>query len=230
MDVSPDDLSSGDASTLISSAVAGLNSDDIENFQILKDASATALYGARAMNGVIVITTKRGKKGSTSVSYSGEYTMRMKPSYSNYNIMNSREQMSVYRELEAKGWLNHAEISRQKNGGIYKKMYDLINTYDPTTGFGLQNTPEAKAKFLQKYEMTNTDWFDELFTNNITQNHSVSLTGGNEKSNFYFSTSYYGDKGWSIADKVDRYTVNANASVKLNDKLKVGFITAGSFR
>ncbi|MDE5423636.1 SusC/RagA family TonB-linked outer membrane protein [Ancylomarina sp. DW003] len=230
VDVSPDDLSSGDASTLISSAVAGLNSDDIENFQILKDASATALYGARAMNGVIVITTKRGKKGSTSVSYSGEYTMRMKPSYSNYNIMNSREQMSVYRELEAKGWLNHAEISRQKNGGIYKKMYDLINTYDPTTGFGLQNTPEAKAKFLQKYEMTNTDWFDELFTNNITQNHSVSLTGGNEKSNFYFSTSYYGDKGWSIADKVDRYTVNANASVKLNDKLKVGFITAGSFR
>jgi len=230
VDISPDDLSSGDASTLISSAVAGLNSDDIENFQILKDASATALYGARAMNGVIVITTKRGKKGATSVSYSGEYTMRMKPSYSNYNIMNSREQMSVYRELEAKGWLNHAEISRQKNGGIYKKMYDLINTYDPETGFGLQNTPEARAKFLQKYEMTNTDWFDELFTNNITQSHSVSLTGGNEKSNFYFSTSYYGDKGWSIADKVDRYTVNANASVKLNDKLKVGFITAGSFR
>ncbi|MFA8435079.1 MAG: SusC/RagA family TonB-linked outer membrane protein [Marinifilaceae bacterium] len=230
VDVSPDDLSSGDAATLISSAVAGLNSDDIENFQILKDASATALYGARAMNGVIVITTKRGKQGAASVSYSGEYTMRMKPSYSNYNIMNSREQMSVYRELEAKGWLNHAEISRQKNGGIYKKMYDLINTYDPATGFGLENTPEARAKFLQKYEMQNTDWFDELFTNTITQNHSVSLTGGNEKSNFYFSTSYYGDKGWSIADEVDRYTVNANASVKLNDKLKIGFITAGSFR
>lgn len=230
VDVSPDDLSSGDAATLISSAVAGLNSDDIEKFEILKDASATALYGARAMNGVIVITTKRGKKGATSVSYSGEFTMRLKPSYSNYNIMNSREQMSVYRELEAKGWLNHAEISRQKSGGIYKKMYDLINTYDPTTGFGLQNTPEARAKFLQKYEMTNTDWFDELFTNNITQNHSVSLTGGTEKSSFYFSTSYYGDKGWSIADEVDRYTVNANASVQLNEKLKIGFITAGSFR
>ena len=231
VDVSPDDLSSGDAATLISSAVAGLNSDDIENFQILKDASATALYGARAMNGVIVITTKRGKSGSARVSYSGEYTMRMKPSYSNYNIMNSREQMSVYRELEAKGWLNHAEISRQKNGGIYKKMYDLINTYDSETGrFGLENTPEARAKFLQKYEMGNTDWFDELFTNSMTQNHSVSLAGGTDKSSFYFSTSYYGDKGWSIADKVDRYTVNANASVNLSEKLKVGFITAGSFR
>jgi len=231
VDVSPDDLSSGDASTLISSAVAGLNSDDIESFQILKDASATALYGARAMNGVIVITTKRGKAGSAKVSYSGEYTMRMKPSYSNYNIMNSREQMSVYRELESKGWFNHSDISRQKNGGIYKKMYDLINTYNTTIGeFGLVNTPEARAKFLQKYEMQNTDWFDVLFKNTITQNHSVSLAGGTDKSNFYFSTSYYGDKGWSLVDKVDRYTINTNASVNITEKLKVGFIAASSFR
>lgn len=231
VDISPDDLSSGDATTLISSAVAGLNSDDIEKFEILKDASATALYGARAMNGVIVITTKRGKQGVTKVSYSGEYTMRLKPSYSSYNIMNSREQMSVYRELEAKGWLNHAEISRQKDGGIYKKMYDLINTYDATAGeFGLENTPEGRAKFLQKYEMQNTDWFDVLFKSTITQNHSVSISGGTDKSSFYFSTSYYGDKGWSIADKVDRYTINANGNVKINDKLKLGFLTAGSFR
>ncbi len=63
VDVSPDQLSSGDATTLISSSVAGINADDIQDFQILKDASATALYGARAMNGVIVITTKKGKAG-----------------------------------------------------------------------------------------------------------------------------------------------------------------------
>lgn len=231
VDVSPDDLSSGDAATLISSAVAGLNTDDIENFQILKDASATALYGARAMNGVIVVTTKRGKKGVTKVAYTGEFSMRLKPSYNSYNIMNSRDQMSVYRELEAKGWLNHAEISKQANGGIYKKMYDLINTYNPQTGkFGLENTPEARAMFLKGYEMQNTDWFDVLFTNNMTQNHSVSLTGGTDKSNYYFSSSYYGDKGWSIADDVERYTVNANASVNLTEKLKLGLLTAGSFR
>jgi TonB-linked SusC/RagA family outer membrane protein len=231
IDISPDDLSSGDAATLISSAVAGLNSEDIENFQILKDASATALYGARAMNGVIVITTKKGKSGITKVTYSGEYSMRLKPSYSSYNIMNSRDQMSVYRELEAKGWLNHAEISRQANGGIYKKMYDLINTYDPTTGqFGLENTPEARAKFLKKYEMINTDWFDVLFKNTLTQNHSVSLSGGSDKSSFYFSSSYYNDKGWSIADNVERYTVNANASINISPKVTLGFLTTGSFR
>lgn len=70
VEISADELSSGDAQTLISSAVAGLNGDDIESFQILKDASATALYGARAMNGVIVITTKKGKVGRMSLNYS----------------------------------------------------------------------------------------------------------------------------------------------------------------
>lgn len=231
VDISTDALSSGDAATLISSAVSGLNADDIENFQILKDASATALYGARAMNGVIVVTTKKGRTGGVKVSYTGEFSMRMKPSYSNYNIMNSQEQMSIYRELEQKGWLNHSDISRQANGGIYKKMYDLINTYNPKTGqYGLENTPEARAKFLQKYEMLNTDWFDVLFRNNVTQNHALSLSGGNDKSDFYFSTSYYNDGGWSVADKVDRFTMNANAGVKLFDRLLVRLTTAGSFR
>lgn len=231
VDISPDDLSSGDAATLISSAVAGLNTDDIENFQILKDASATALYGARAMNGVIVVTTKRGQKGNAKVTYNGEFSMRLRPSYNNYNLMNSRDQMSVYRELESKGWLNHAEISKQSNGGVYKKMYDLINTYNPETGkFGLENTPEARAAFLKKYEMINTDWFDVLFSNSVTQNHSISLSGGAEKTNYYFSASYYNDPGWSMADKVDRYTMNANANVDITSKLKIGLLTAGSFR
>ncbi len=63
VDVNADDLSSGDANTLISSAIAGLNSDDIESFDILKDGSATSIYGARAMAGVIVVTTKKGKAG-----------------------------------------------------------------------------------------------------------------------------------------------------------------------
>ena len=81
IDVGPDDLSSGDAETLISSAIAGLNSDDIESFQILKDGSATSIYGARAMAGVIVVTTKKGKAGVSKINYTGEFTTRMVPSY-----------------------------------------------------------------------------------------------------------------------------------------------------
>lgn len=102
-EVGADDLSSGDAVTLISSAISGLNADDIESFQILKDGSATSIYGARAMAGVIVVTTKKGKAGSNKISYTGEFTMRLKPNYRNFNIMNSQEQMDVYKTLESNG-------------------------------------------------------------------------------------------------------------------------------
>ena len=104
-EVDADALSSGDANTLISSAIAGLNADDIESFQVLKDGSATSIYGARAMGGVIVVTTKKGKAGQSHISYTGEFTMRLKPSYSQFNIMNSQEQMSAYREMYNAGWL-----------------------------------------------------------------------------------------------------------------------------
>ena len=133
-DVSADDLSSGDANTLISSAIAGLNSDDIETFDILKDGSATSIYGARAMAGVIVITTKKGKQGQARINYTGEYTMRLKPSYSTFNIMNSQDQMGIYQEMQQKGYLNYAETSNAASSGIYGKMYQLITEYDATSG------------------------------------------------------------------------------------------------
>lgn len=103
VEVSADALSSGDAVTLISSAIAGLNPDDIESFQILKDGSATSIYGARAMAGVVVITTKKGRAGVSNINYSGEFTVRMVPRYSQFNIMNSQDQMSVYKEMQEKG-------------------------------------------------------------------------------------------------------------------------------
>ena len=83
VNISNDQLSSGDPNTLLGSAVAGLNPSDIESYDILKDAAATALYGARAMNGVIVITTKKGKAGKPVVSYTGNFSTQLKPSYNN---------------------------------------------------------------------------------------------------------------------------------------------------
>ena len=109
-DISADALSSGDAETLISSAIAGLNSDDIESFQILKDGSATSIYGARAMSGVIVVTTKKGRSGQAHVSYTGEFTSRLIPTYGQFNILNSQEQMGIYQEMQDKGWLNLSDV------------------------------------------------------------------------------------------------------------------------
>ena len=152
-EIGADDLSSGDAETLISSAIAGLNADDIESFQILKDGSATSIYGARAMAGVIVVTTKKGKSGTNKISYTGEFTMRMKPSYSNFNIMNSQEQMDVYKNMEQNGSLSFVDSYRASQSGVYGKMYHLINQYSATGGvFGLANTPEARGAYLKQAE------------------------------------------------------------------------------
>ena len=164
VDVSADDLASGDAKTLISSAVAGLNSDDIESFTVLKDGSATSIYGARAMGGVIVVTTKRGSKGHASVNYTGEFTSRLKPSYNDYNIMNSQEVMGVYKEMYDKGWLQLDNMVNAQNTGVYGYMFQQLRAYDPVTGtYGLQNTEAARNAYLQAAEFRNTDWFDLLF-------------------------------------------------------------------
>lgn len=231
VDVSSDQLSSGDANTLISSAIAGLNSDDIESFEILKDGSATSVYGARAMAGVIVVTTKKGKAGQAKISYTGEYTMRLKPSYSTFNIMNSQDQMSVYQELQQKGFLNYAEISNANSSGVYGKMYELLNTYDPVTGqFALANTNEARAAYLRDAEYRNTNWFGELFSNSIQHNHSVSITAGTEKAQYYASVSAMYDPGWYNKSQVERYTANFNAYYKLSKKLNAGIIGNASYR
>ncbi|HEY6974902.1 MAG TPA: carboxypeptidase-like regulatory domain-containing protein, partial [Chitinophagaceae bacterium] len=129
VNISNDQLSSGDPTTLLGSSVAGINVNDIESFDILKDAAATALYGARAMNGVIVITTKKGRAGKALISYTGNFSTRLKPSYNDYDIMNSADQMSVLGELERKGILN-SDILSSADYGVYGKMFDLINIPD----------------------------------------------------------------------------------------------------
>lgn len=230
-EVGADELSSGDAVTLISSAIAGLNSDDIESFQILKDGSATSIYGARAMAGVIVVTTKKGKAGKSRISYAGEYTLRLKPSYRDFNIMNSQEQMSVYREMRQKGWLNFADTYRAESSGVYGKMYQLMNTYDEQTHtWQLANTVEAEMEYLRGAEYRNTNWFDELFSNAIQHNHSIGISGGTDKLNFYGSLSAMLDPGWYEQSKVNRYTANMNVSYNISDKVNVNIITSGSYR
>lgn len=115
----------------------------------MKDGSATSIYGARAMAGVIVVTTKKGKSGVSKVNYTGEFTTRLVPSYNDFNIMNSQEQMGVYKQMEQKGWLNFSETIRAAESGVYGKMYQLMNTFDPVSGLPLLwNTEESKAQYL----------------------------------------------------------------------------------
>ena len=222
VNVSADDLSSGDAQTLIANAIAGLSADDIESFDVLKDGSATSIYGARAMSGVVVITTKKGRAGHSSINYTGEFTYRMKPSYKEYNICNSQEQMGIYKEMAAKGWLEFAALANGSSSGLYGKMYNLIQQYDANTGqFGLSFTDAAMNAYLQQAEYRNTDWFDLLFNDNILQKHSVSISTGSEKAYMYGSLSALIDPGWSKTSEVKNFTGNMNASFNPSKHLSI---------
>jgi len=129
VNISNDQLSTGDANTLLGSSVAGINPDDIESFEILKDAAATSLYGARAMNGVIIITTKKGRAGTQAVSYLGNYTTYLRPSYSQFDIVNSYDQMSIYSEIARKGAIDYALIRNNMNSGIFGNLSRGLSTW-----------------------------------------------------------------------------------------------------
>ena len=231
VDVSADELSSGDAETVLSSAVAGLNASDIESWDILKDGTASSIYGARAKAGVIVITTKKGKRNSSAINYRGEFSTRLIPSYSEFNIMNSQDQMGVYQEMQQKGWLNFSNTYRRVNSGVYGKMYQLMNTYDPVSGaFALQQTEEAMNGYLREAEMRNTDWFEELFNRGIEQNHSVSMSGGTENSTYYGSVSALLNPGWFKKSENSRYTANLQLNHKLSKNLNLDILSRSAFR
>ncbi|HYH14762.1 MAG TPA: SusC/RagA family protein, partial [Flavisolibacter sp.] len=135
---------------------------------------------------------------------------------------------SVLGEMERKGYLN-SDILNRADYGVYGQMYNSLNA-DASGNFPLENTPEARKAFLLRYANANTDWFDILFKNSLTQEHSLSISTGTDKSQSFFSTSFYNDNGWTIADNVKRYTLNFRNNYTFTDKLTAGFLTVGSVR
>lgn len=230
--LSIDQLASGDAVTLISSAVSGLNPADIQDIQVLKDASATSVYGARALNGVIVITTKSGRKNSPlRISYSTENTVRLKPRYTDFDLLNSQETMSLYQEMNDKGYFGISNSLYGRRSGIYYQLYKGISTINPATGtYYLPNTPDAKMDFLRKREYANTNWFDLLFTMKPITNHSITLSGGGKNTATYASIGFYYNGGWTIADNVRRLTANIKNTFYINDKLITTLTAQGNIR
>ncbi len=227
-----DQLASGDAVTLISSAVAGINAADIEDIQVLKDASATSLYGARALNGVIVITTKTGKRETPiKLSYSLETSFRQRPSYSDFDLLTSQETMSVYKEMESKGYFGLKDALYGRRSGIYHQLYKGLSTVDPESGsYLIENTEAARIDFLRAREYANTDWFKELFTLRPITGHTLTFSGGGSNSASYGSIGFYNDSGWTIAENVKRLTANLKTSFYMGEKFRISLSAQGNLR
>ena len=114
---------------------------------------------------------------------------------------------------------------------VSMERYQLISQYDATTGqFGLPNTIEARTAYLRDAEFRNTNWFNELFSNSIQHNHSISISTGTEKAQTYASVSAMFDPGWTKQSKVERYTANMNNTFNISKKVVFSMISNASFR
>lgn len=207
------DLASPDAHRIIAAALPGLSERDIEDFTVITDASATALYGNQATGGVISVRTRKAQQGTNLLSYTSQLTYRFRPSYREFNILNSQDHLSMMKELEAGGTLTPENVLYKDTYGIYGWMYDNSIKYE-NGKFYQDNTRAGQLAYLRQAELRNTDWFKELFQNSIKQQHTVTLNSGSQKASYYATLGVTLDPGWARETHSRDYFFSLNATFK----------------
>lgn len=209
------DLASPEAKRLIAAALPGLSESDIQSFQVINDASATALYGQRALGGVISVRTSKAGQGTNSFTYQAELTYRAIPSYRDYNIMNSQDQMAVFNEMANGKSLDNEAVFIASQYGVYGYLYNSIYNYNDATGqYRVLNTDAGRAAYLRAAELRNTNWFKELFQHSIRHQHTLTFSTGTQKANYYASLNANLDPGWNKYENSQAYSFNFNADFK----------------
>lgn len=214
----PNNFDKNNIDELRNMPIAGLNTDDIADITVLKDAAATAIYGARAANGVIVITTKKGKVGRPIVNLSANTFVAQRPDFSKLNLMNSDQKVDFELGLAQRDDLN---TYRTNKGGV---MRILNNANELTTlrqgGFSALSQTTQNA--INSLRATNTDWGRELYGTAVNQQYGLNVSGGNEAINYYFSGGYYNEKGTTIGTGFERYNATLKSDFHLTKKLTFG--------
>ena len=211
-------LDGDDAAYLIGNAIAGINPRDIETVTVLKDASATAIYGVQAANGVIVLTTKMGKEGKAQLSYSSSITWNQRVSYGDLYLMNAAERIQVSQEIIDKKITYGRVPTALGYEGLYMRYMNREMTYDEFVG---------KVKKMAK---DNTDWYDILFRNVFNHNHTVNLSGGARDTRYYTSIGLDQNFGTAKGSDSKRYTALMKLDSKLNESCRLGLSLNGSVR
>jgi len=190
-----------------------LNAGDIESIQVLKDAASASIYGSRAANGVIIITTKKGKDGKVRVDFDGSiaasmYAHRMK-------VLNAEQWGQAFWQARVN---DHLDPNNNNLGYHFDWSYDQ------------QGQPRLNGVTMSKYldaqntvEAANTDWFDESTRTGLVQNYNVSVSNGNERGSSFFSLGYYKNLGVIKTSDFERFSARMNTEYKLiGDVLTIG--------
>lgn len=198
-------------------SIAGLNPDDIKDITILKDAAATAIYGARAANGVIVITTKKGRKGNMKINFNTNTFITQKPDFSKLNLMNSSQKVDFELAMASR-----SDLTYRDNGGEIARILNGSNELEAfrTGGFSALNPNTQQS--INALRNNNTNWGNLLYQTAVNTQHGLSLSGGGEKSDYYFSLGVYDEEGATIGTGFNRYNLTLKNNYELTDKLSVG--------
>lgn len=196
VEISPEELNDPDYVNRIGNAIAGINPQDIERIDVLKDAAATAIYGTKAANGVIVVTTKRGFEGKPEVNYSMNITYKLRPRYTDHSVdvMSSKERIQFSRELAQQ---HYAYDQGTTLVGYEKALQSLYNNEITNDEFNSQ---------ISAMEGQNTDWFDLICRDSWSTQHTVSLSGGSKSSRYYASLGYDKEDDVIKTNSNERYT------------------------
>ena len=200
--------------------------EDIESIQLLKDAAATAIYGARANNGVILITTKSGKNGKAEISY--KFTQGFNSARKGYKFLDAKDYIYYNRLGNLNSGRSLTDVNKSRGYGLLTDSADLstfdIREYDPsnayllTKGWDTVGDPYGGTIIFKDHsgEIENI-----VFRNTQTQDHYIDVTGGNDKGKYYSSFDYYNEDGVIVGSNYKRFSGNLNGSYKVKPNVEV---------
>lgn len=221
-------IKSGDFDNIFATGIGGLNPNDIESITVLKDASAAAIYGSQAANGVIVVTTKNGREGKINISYMGSVSVQTRPSRS-ADLMNSKEKLAweqeLWDEFSAEGFAA-TQAGKPTHFPVVGIVGQVRSGYGKFAGMSV----EQQNAYIDELGRNSTDWFDVLFRNTVSTSHHVSLSGGSNKVTYYVSGGFNYNNG--VVVKTDSKSANFRAKIDTRPApwIDLGFQTDFSYQ
>ncbi|HEU4634082.1 MAG TPA: carboxypeptidase-like regulatory domain-containing protein, partial [Flavisolibacter sp.] len=202
-----------------------LNVNDIESIQVLKDAGAASIYGVRGSNGVVVVTTKKGRSGKVRVNYDGYYGTQIpiKNGKNPFNIANTTETANAVFQTYYNSGLafDHKQYGNSQSG-------PKIPDYLIPSGV-MQGAPNTDPSTYKLYDnqitlanKVGTDWFDEIYDAAPIQSHNISVGSGSDKSNFFLSLNYFNQQGTLLNTYLKRYSARINTTFNVADRVRIG--------
>ncbi|MGZ2370246.1 SusC/RagA family TonB-linked outer membrane protein [Ancylomarina sp. YFZ004] len=207
--------SSDPSSVAATDVLSTINPSDIASMTILKDASATSIYGARAANGVVLITTKKGKSGKANISFDAKWGISTLPN-KGYDLMSSEQYFKHYFDAYRATGLSVNDSNSKTISALSGN-----NPYNVENPLGSNGLAVDGAKLV-----TDTDWIDEVFRTGKSQEYNLSASGGSDKTSYFISLGYSNQEGIVGGTDFERISTRINLETELSKRMKIGTNTS----